>query len=110
MPTSVHRPMARILVIDGDAQLRAGLANALTQDGHEVEVASSGASGIAVARASSPSIVILEYVLPDMNGAELCRQLHEAASVRPLLLVLSHALAEEDRVAAFEAGCDDYVT
>jgi len=102
--------VARILIVDGDAQLRAALTAALTQDGHEVEVASSGASGIALARASSPSIVILEYVLPDMNGADLCRQLHEVASVRPLLLVLTTALSEEDRVAAFEAGCDDYVT
>ncbi len=102
--------MARILVVDGDAQLRAALAASLTQDGHEVEVASSGASALALARASRPSIVIVEIVLPDMNGAEVCREFREDASARPLVIVLSTAATEEARVAAFEAGCDDYVT
>jgi two-component system, OmpR family, phosphate regulon response regulator PhoB len=102
--------MSRVLLVDGDAQLRAALVASLTQDGHEVEVASSGASGLALARASSPTLVIFEYALGDMTAAEFVRQLRDVTSIRPALIVLTAALAEADRVTAFEAGVDDYVT
>ncbi|MBX3205268.1 MAG: response regulator transcription factor [Labilithrix sp.] len=102
--------MARVLVVEGDAVLRAGLTASLTEAGHEVESASSGQAGVALARASNPDIVVFDLHLPDTSGLELCRTLRAPGTKRPSLFVLTAANEEADRVAAFEAGVDDYVT
>jgi two-component system, OmpR family, phosphate regulon response regulator PhoB len=103
------RKVARVLVVDADAALRADLAASLTSAGHEVEAASSGEAGIALARASHPDIVLFDLNLPDMPGIQLCRALRSEPR-RPSFCVLTSAKDEADRVAAFEAGVDDYVT
>ena len=102
--------MARVLVVDSDAQLRASLVASLTEDGHEVEVASTGGSGLALARASAPAIVIYDFVLTDMEGAAFASALRDLPTSRPVQIVLTTASTEADRIAAFEAGADDYVT
>lgn len=107
---AAYRRVARVLVVEGDSVLRAELVASLTGAGHEVESASSGHAGIALARASGPDIVLFDLHLPDMNGLELCRTLRApGSSRRPSLFVLSAAREEADRLAAFEAGVDDYV-
>jgi two-component system phosphate regulon response regulator PhoB len=101
--------MARVLVIDGDAPLRAALSGALTAAGHEVETASSGQAGLALARASTPDVVVFDLVLSDGEGIDLCRALRADPSVgRAALFVLASG-DEERRVSAFEAGADDYL-
>lgn len=105
-----HRKVARVLVVDGDAALRADLVTSLTHAGHEVDAASTGESALSLARASRPDIVLFDLHLPDMNGADLCRALRTELDRRPSFCVLSAAKEEADRVAAFEAGVDDYVT
>jgi two-component system, OmpR family, phosphate regulon response regulator PhoB len=99
----------RVLVVDSDATLRAKLAGALGEAGHEVLTAASGEEGLAIARVARPDIVLFDLVLPDTNGLELCRLL-SAETPRPSLCVLTAAASEEARVDAFEAGVDDYVT
>lgn len=99
-----------MLVVEGDGGLRAELAATLTSAGNEVEAAGSGHAGLALAHASAPAIVVLELNLPDMSGLEVCRALTATRTRRPAVLVLTSARSEEDRVAAFEAGVDDYVT
>lgn len=102
--------MARVLVIDSDAPLRAALSGALTAAGHEVETASSGQAGLALARASSPDVVLFDLALSDGGGLELCRTLrHDPLVRRASLFVLAEG-DEERRVAAFEAGADDYLS
>ncbi|HVJ92771.1 MAG TPA: response regulator transcription factor [Labilithrix sp.] len=102
--------MSRVLVIDADASLRAALASALTEAGHEVEAASSGTSGLALARVSAPDVVVFDIALPDGDGVELCRAMRKDSSVgRAALLVLTAGSEEERRVAAFESGADDYL-
>jgi two-component system, OmpR family, phosphate regulon response regulator PhoB len=99
-----------VLVVEGDGALRADLAATLTDAGHEVESASSGQAGIALARASEPDIVLFDLNLPDMNGIELCQTLRAPGMKRPSLFVLTSVHDEAHRIAAFEAGVDDYVT
>lgn len=103
--------MARVLVIDGDPASRVDLAALLARGGHEVEIASSAASGIVLARSSKPDVVLCEMLLPDGGGAGVCRALRADATTRDaLLLVLTKETSEASRIEAFEAGADDYVT
>lgn len=99
--------MARLLIIDGDPELRAALARSLTEVGHDVEVAAGARAGVALVRASPPDLVLLEPRLPDGDGEEVCATLRVASRV-PFLFVSEHA-DEDARVRAFEAGADDFV-
>lgn len=100
--------MARVLVIDADAALRANLTNLFAQEGHDVESASSGASGLVLAKTSNPEVIVFDFGSGD--GVELCRALGDVADgPRPKLLVLTAQADEATRVAAFEAGVDDFV-
>lgn len=102
--------MGRVLVIDGDAGARADLARSLTEAGHEIELAAGARAGAALARASRPDLVILDLILPDGDGAEVCAVLRtDPAMRRTPVLVLTERVAEDERVRAFEAGVDDYV-
>ena len=105
-----HRRVARVLVVESDGMLRTELAASLANAGHEVEAASSGQAGLALARASGPDIVLFDLQLPDMSGIELCKKLRSPGTRHPTLFVLTSRNDEADRVAAFEAGADDYVT
>lgn len=102
--------MSRVLVIESDGTLRTELATTLTAEGHEVESAASAQAGLALARASTPDIVLFDLLLPDLDGIELCRALRASGMKRFVLIVLTRASDESTRVAAFEAGVDDYVT
>jgi two-component system, OmpR family, phosphate regulon response regulator PhoB len=106
---AADRTVVRILVVESDASLRASLSTSLTDAGHEVEAAGSGQAGLAVARASHPDIVLFDLLLPDIQGVEFCRLLRSESGKRPSLCVLTSAADEANRVAAFEAGVDDYV-
>jgi two-component system phosphate regulon response regulator PhoB len=110
MPRPTHERVARVLLIDADSAFRAELTAALAHVGHEVESAGSGLAGVALARSSRPDVVIFDLRQPDVDGLSLCRLLRAAQSPRPALCVLTAAGDEADRVAAFEAGVDDYVT
>jgi two-component system phosphate regulon response regulator PhoB len=102
--------MVRVLVVDGDPAVRASLTSALSGAGHDVESASSGTAGLAIARTSRPQIVIFDLVLADIGGIELARSIRrEIPTGAPLLVVLSADGTEDSRVAAFEAGVDDFV-
>lgn len=102
--------MGRVLVIDGDAARRVALATALGTAPHEVEIASTAATGSYVARMSRPDLVIVEAELPDGSSAEICSVLRrDPLTTRTLVLVLGTSSAELDRIGAFEAGADDYV-
>lgn len=103
--------MARVLVVDGDSASRIDLATMLGREGHEIEMASGAASGVVLARSSQPDLVVLETLLPDGRGADVCRALRrDETTRRALILVVSKDASEDGRVAAFEAGADDYVT
>ncbi len=102
--------MAQVLVIDGDAAIRAGLARSLTEAGHDVELAGSARAGAALARTSPADVVLLEPHLPDGSADDVFAALRtDARRGSTPVIVLSESADEEARVRAFEAGADDFV-
>src|SRR5690554_2823805 len=102
--------MARILVVEDEADLRQVIEFNLAQNGHEVETAGTGTEGLRRARARRPDLVLLDIMLPDLTGLEVCRQIKADASLHGVAVVLLTARGEEiDRVVGFEIGADDYV-
>ena len=102
--------MSRILVIEDERDLQKVLEFNLSQAGHEVVVTGSGRAGIALARERKPDLVLLDLMLPDLPGTEVCKTLRRDAGTSALSIVMLTAKGEEvDRVVGFELGADDYV-
>jgi two-component system phosphate regulon response regulator PhoB len=103
--------MARILVIEDEADIRQVLDYNLKSAGHEVVEASRGVDGLRLLRERIPDLVLLDLMLPDMPGTEVCRAIKDNAATRTLPVVMLTARGEEiDRVVGFEIGADDYIT
>jgi two-component system OmpR family response regulator len=99
----------RVLVVDDEPSLTDLLAMALRYEGWEIRTAGDGASALRAAREFRPDAVVLDVMLPDIDGIELLRRLRaEAADIPVLFLTAKDAVA--DRVAGLTAGGDDYVT
>ena len=103
---------ARILVIEDDASIRLGLEDTLRAKGYEVFSAARGDDGLRVAGQVSPDLVILDIMLPDTEGFEVCRALRGPRSPAPdaRVIMLTARGQELDRVRGFDVGADDYVT
>jgi len=102
--------MARILVVEDEIDLQHVLEYNLKQAGHEVSLAACGADGLKLARALRPDLVLLDLMLPDMPGTEICRALKSAPETKGIRVMMVTAKGEEiDRVVGFELGADDYV-
>ena len=99
---------ARILVVDDEAQILRALRTSLQGAGYEVETAESAEEALSRAAMRPPDGVILDLVLPDRNGIEVCRELRRWTDAP--VLVLSAVGDEQEKVAALDAGADDYVT
>jgi two-component system phosphate regulon response regulator PhoB len=103
--------MARILVIEDDKDLQEVLEYNLRQAGHEVFATLNGVEGLALAREKRPELLLLDLMLPDLSGTEICKALKQDPQTRSTAIVMLTAKAEEiDRVVGFEPGADDYVT
>ena len=102
--------MERVLIVDDDADIRQLVGHHLTQAGFEVLAAATGREGLDMALSQSPSVVVLDLMLPDLDGNEVCRSLRERLSPYIPILMLSARGEEIDRVLGFELGADDYVT
>ena len=101
---------ARILVVDDEADLCKSLEYALTASGYDVQTADRGDRAVQVLDEFRPDLVLLDVMLPDMSGLDICRRIHQMpASARAVVVILSARVDEADRVAGFEAGADDYV-
>lgn len=94
--------MARILVVDDDPHLREVLRYALVRDGHDVEEARDGAEALRLAAASRPDLLVLDIVMPGMDGLEACRELRKTSTVP--VVFLSSRDEELDRVLGLEMG------
>jgi two-component system KDP operon response regulator KdpE len=99
---------ARILVVDDEQQILRALRTSLRGAGYEVETADTVESALAAAAMRPPEAVILDLVLPDGSGIDVCRDLRKWSSA-PVIL-LSAVGEEREKVAALDAGADDYVT
>jgi two-component system phosphate regulon response regulator PhoB len=102
--------VADVLLIDSDEAAAATLVPVLEEAGHVVRVARTGAGGLVGARAQRPDVVLLESLLPDISGTEVCRSLKSDDVTRDAcVLFLSAKNTDLDRVLALELGADDYV-
>ena len=99
---------ARILVVDDEEHLATGIRENLEAEGYRAEVAHDGAAGLARLRAEPFDLVVLDVMMPNMDGIELCAQLRRDGIQTPVLF-LTVKSAAEDRVRGFEAGGDDYL-
>jgi two-component system phosphate regulon response regulator PhoB len=103
--------MAKILVIEDEADIRQVLDYNLRTAGHDVIAVERGREGLLAAREQRPDLVLLDLMLPDVSGTEICRAIKDDPSTRTTPVVMLTARAEEiDRVVGFEIGADDYVT
>ena len=97
-----------ILVVDDEPQILRALQTNLRGAGYEVETAATGADALVAAALREPEAIILDLVLPDRRGTDVCRELRTWSSVP--VIVLSAVGEESEKVAALDAGADDYVT
>jgi len=100
--------MARVVLIEDEPDLREILQYNLAQAGHRVQSAATADAGLRLARESLPDIVLLDLMLPEVDGFELCRQIRERSSVA--IIVVSARGGERDKVSALNVGADDYMT
>ena len=101
--------MTRILIVEDNEDLARGLANNLEIEGFETEIASDGATGLARAREGHPDLLILDLMLPAMDGYHVLSSLRDEDNMVPVL-ILTARTTEHDKVRGFREGCDDYVT
>ncbi len=104
--------MARkILVVDDEAVLVETIAYNLEQAGYQVLTAADGGSALEAARRETPDLVILDLMLPEMDGLEVCRQLRREHNTATIPIMMLTAKGDEiDKVVGLEVGADDYVT
>ena len=102
--------MARILVIEDEPDIQQILEYNLREKGHKVFIAGKGEEGLRIAREKRPDLVLLDLMLPDIPGTEICKALKSDPTLRNTQVVMLTAKGEEiDRVVGFELGADDYV-
>ncbi len=99
----------RVLVVEDNPDLAFGLRNNLEIEGHEVRLAEDGPSGVAAAQSWRPDVVILDLMLPGMDGYRVLRTLRDAGFEAPVLILTARG-EEADKVMGFRHGADDYVT
>lgn len=97
-----------ILVVEDDANLLDVLRHNLVREGYNVVTARDGEAGVAAARTNKPALIVLDIMLPRLDGIEVCRILRKEMSV-PILMLTAKA-GEIDKVVGLEMGADDYVT
>ncbi|WP_041231138.1 response regulator transcription factor [Deinococcus peraridilitoris] len=101
--------MQRILAIDDDPGMTTMIKRGLTYEGYAVDVAPSGEAGLRIARERQPDLVILDVMMPGLDGLEVLRRLRAVEADLPVILLTAKD-APNDQVAGLEAGADDYVT
>jgi two-component system, OmpR family, response regulator ResD len=101
--------MARVLVVEDDQTLRSVVAGYLERAGHDAATISAGPAALAAVAARPPDLMVLDVMIPDLDGLEVCRRVRATNPVLPVIMLT--ALGEiEDRIAGLEVGADDYVT
>ena len=108
MNTDYREAEQTVLVVDDDANVVELTRLYLERDGYRVVSASDGAQGLALAREAQPSLVVLDVMLPRVNGLDVCRTLRQESAVP--IIMLTARVEENDRLAGLDLGADDYVT
>ena len=99
--------MVNVLVVDDDPKIRSVLGRGLRFEGYAVQVAADGAEALKLARTWSPDVIVLDVMLPDMDGMEVCRRLRRGIAT-PILMLTARSDVP-DRIAGLDSGADDYL-
>ena len=103
--------MNRILVVEDDRDIADLIVHYLANAGHEAQVLTNGADAMSAARRTPPDVLILDRMLPGLDGLEICRAMRSDPSTARIPIIMLTARAEEsDRIVGLELGADDYVT
>jgi len=108
MSKSAEGRQETVLVIEDDPTLRLGLTKTLRSEGFRVEIAKTGPEGVELAQSLHPDLVLLDVMLPGLNGFEVCEELRRLDADVPILMVTAKG-EEQDKVRAFKLGADDYI-
>jgi len=102
--------MDKILIIEDDKAILMGLKDDLEFEGYKVSIAFDGKQGLKQAMAQEFQLIVLDILLPELNGFEVCKKLREAEVNTPILMLTAAKTDEMDKVMGLELGADDYVT
>ena len=103
-----HTDGMRVLIVEDDTQVRTALARALNFEGYEVETAADGAEGLEKVLTGAPDAIVLDVMMPHVDGLEATRRLRARGDATPVLMLTArHEVS--DRVAGLDAGADDYL-
>jgi two-component system response regulator MprA len=101
--------MARVLVVDDDERIAASVRRALVYEGHTVSIAADGQAALAAVRDAPPDLVVLDVMLPGIDGVEVCRRLRHDTEQQLAILMLTARDETRDRVRGLDSGADDYL-
>src|SRR5690242_8782193 len=101
--------MTHVLIVEDNPDLAFGLRNNLEIEGYRVTVAEDGLQGLARARSAAPDLIILDLMLPGLDGYRVLRTLRDEGRTTPVLILTARG-EEADKVRGFRLGADDYVT
>ena len=108
LPLSSRAMPSKILIIEDDPNVVELARLYLTRDGHDVLTALDGAEGLRLALDEAPDLIVLDLMLPGVDGMSICRKVREQSEVP--IVMLTARVEEEDRLSGLESGADDYVT
>ena len=100
--------MSRILIIEDEAPMRTGLADVLEGEGYRTMTADDGEAGLQRALEEKPDLILLDIMMPKLDGFEVCAELRRLGNVMPVLMLTAKGQVE-DRVTGLDAGADDYL-
>lgn len=98
----------KVLIVDDEENIRSGLSYALKQEGYEPYTAATGPEALRLARSLKPDVILLDRMLPGLDGTEVCKQLRSESST-PIIMLTARD-SELDTVVGLEVGADDYIT
>lgn len=98
---------AKILIIEDDEAIASFLQRGLTYEGYQVEIARDGQSGLILTKKESPDLIVLDWMLPGLDGLEVCRRIRQGGGAPILMLTAKDSVT--DRVQGLDAGADDYM-
>ena len=101
-------PAVHLLLVEDDENLRVTLADVLEDEGYSVTAVRTGAAALEAVKARAPDVVVLDIMLPDLDGYTICKRLREAGLTCGVLMLTARTL-EDDIVRGFEVGADDYL-
>ncbi len=107
---TARRRKGRVLLVEDEADLVSSLSYSLEAAGYQVRSALDGTAALQLAAAQPPDIVLLDLMLPDMSGLEVCRRIRASGQMpQPIVIMVTARGEEVDRVVGFEVGADDYL-